>query len=127
MVTFLSVIIIGINWGLYIGLLYSLLTLIYKSQLPPSYLLGAISLVDEKNTLDYFVPLNQYINARELPGIKIFQFCGPLHFANAEYFVKQLEAKLKISIKELIKMKTIITILDNSLGLISHKNDFHKI
>ena len=99
MVTFLSVIIIDINWGLYLGLLYSLVTLIYKSQLPPSYLLGAVGQLDEMSSLDFFVPIDSYVNARELPGIKIFQFCGPLHFANVDYFLKQLEVKLDISIK----------------------------
>lgn len=91
--------IININYGLFIGLVYSMMTLIYKSQRPPVYLLGSVHQMDEMSSLDFFVPLDQYVNACELPGIKIFQFCGPLHFANVDYFLKQLEAKLNLSLK----------------------------
>lgn len=98
LVTFLSVLVIDINWGLYVGLVYSLLTLIYKSQFPPTYLLGVVN-PEQSSSIDFFVPLKQYVNVRELPNVKIYQFCGPLHFANREYFVSQLESKLSISIR----------------------------
>lgn len=96
-------IVIDINWGLYVGLLYSLLTLIYKSQTPYTYLLGTVGSDDRDSSsssaLHFFVPLKQYVEARELAGVRIFQFCGPLHFANVDYFHKQIESKLDISIQ----------------------------
>lgn len=81
LVTFGAVFILGIDTGLYIGIAYSLVTLIYKSQRPKSYLLAPVT-----KSLDIFVPVKKYDDAQELPRIKIFQFCGPLHFANIDYF-----------------------------------------
>ncbi|CAG2178584.1 unnamed protein product, partial [Oppiella nova] len=81
-VTFLAVIILNVDIGLYVGLAYSLITLIYKSQRPKTYLLGSI------DKSDVYVPLKKYASAHEVNAIKIYQFCGPLHFANVEYFKK---------------------------------------
>ncbi|XP_054156022.1 solute carrier family 26 member 6-like [Oppia nitens] len=96
LVTFLSVIILDIDYGLYIGLIWSLITLIYKSQRPRNYLLGTVG-----DQMDVFVPLGKYVNAREVPGIKIYQFCGPLHFANVDYFTEGLVQKIGFSPKEI--------------------------
>ena len=104
MVTFLSVIILDIDYGLYIGLIWSLLTLIYKSQRPRNHLLGTVG-----EQCDVFVPIGKYVNAKEVPGIKIYQFCGPLHFANTEYFTEGLEQKIGFSPKYFQK----ITFLKN--------------
>jgi len=60
---------------------------------PKTYLLGSI------DKSDVYVPLKKYGSAHELDGIKIYQFCGPLHFANVEYFKKGLIYRTKISVK----------------------------
>ena len=67
LVTFVSVILLGVDYGLYIGLGYSLLTLIYKSQRPKTYLLGSI------NLSDVYVPLRKYAQASKVEGIVIYQ------------------------------------------------------
>ncbi len=87
-------IVLDIDYGLYIGLIWSLITLIYKSQRPRIYLLGTVG-----EQADVFVPLGKYISAKEVPGIKIYQFCGPLHFANVDYFVEGLVQKMEFSTK----------------------------
>lgn len=46
-----------------------------------------------------YVPLVHYPKAKELDNIKIYQFCGPLHFANVDYFRRKLADKTKIKIK----------------------------
>ena len=60
---------------------------------PKTYLLGSI------DKSDVYVPLKKYFSANEVEGIKIYQFCGPLHFANVEYFKKGLTYRTKISVK----------------------------
>lgn len=37
--------------------------------------------------------INASLQAREIPGVKIFQYGGPLHFANAEFFRTELIRK----------------------------------
>jgi len=46
-----------------------------------------------------YVPLVHYPKARELRNIKIYQFCGPLHFANVNYFKQKLSEKTKLKRK----------------------------
>ena len=90
----MCVLVLDIDYGLYLGLIWSLLTLIYKSQRPRNHLLGTVG-----DQTDVFVPIGKYVNAREVPGIKIYQFCGPLHFANTEYFTEGLEHRIGFSPK----------------------------
>lgn len=93
LITFLSVIILNVDLGLYVGLGCSLVTLIYKSQRPRSYMLGSI------NRSDVYVPIKKYASAENFDGILIYQFCGPLHFANIEYFKNDLIRKTGVSVK----------------------------
>lgn len=48
---------------------------------------------------DVYVPIKRYVSAEELPGIKIYQFCGPLHFANQDYFRDLLATRAGLSLK----------------------------
>ncbi|XP_054156044.1 solute carrier family 26 member 6-like isoform X2 [Oppia nitens] len=98
-VTFVAVIVLNVDIGLYVGLAYSLVTLIYKSQRPKTYLLGSI------DKSDVYVPLKKYGSAHELTGIKIYQFCGPLHFANVEYFKRGLQYRTKIYVNHVIERR----------------------
>lgn len=89
----LGVIILDVDNGLYAAIAYSLAILIYKSQRPKTYLLGSVA------HSDVYVPLDRYKTAREVPGIKIFQFCGPLHFANLGYFKEGLIKRTGVSVE----------------------------
>jgi MFS superfamily sulfate permease-like transporter len=86
-ITFIAVIILNVDVGFYVGLGCSIILLIYKSQRPKTYLLGS---VDDS---DIYVPLNKYMRAKEVRGVKIFQFCGPLNYADVNYFTSQLKTK----------------------------------
>lgn len=52
---------------------------------------------------DVYVPLVKYPLAQEIEGIKIFQFCGGLHFVNADLFERLLRHKTRVSVKEIVK------------------------
>lgn len=93
---FLGVICLDVDIGLYVGLVYSLLVLIYRSSRPSSYLLGSI------NKTDVYVPLKNYGSAEEMDKIKIYQFCGPLHFSSIEYFRKDIIKKTQVSVSAII-------------------------
>ncbi|XP_067127900.1 prestin-like [Centruroides vittatus] len=95
LVTFLAVIILGIDIGLGVGVGFSLSTLILRTQRPRSYLLGEVG-----NT-NVYVPVKKYLVAKEIPSVKIFYFGGPLHFANAEYFMNMIENRVSVNIRKL--------------------------
>ena len=82
--------ILNVQLGLICGVIFSLLTLVYKIQMPKTFLLGSIP-----NT-DFYVPIKLYVQAIEIPGVKIFHFGGPLHFGNAEFFRTELGRRTNI-------------------------------
>ncbi|KAH7940005.1 hypothetical protein HPB52_020213 [Rhipicephalus sanguineus] len=96
LVTFFSTVFVEVQLGLVIGVVYSLLTLVYKIQRPSTCILGQIP-----NT-DYFVPVKKYGVAQEVPGVKVFHFGGPLHFANAEFFRAELSRRTLIRVRKVL-------------------------
>jgi MFS superfamily sulfate permease-like transporter len=69
------------------------LLLIYKSQRPKTYSLGSV------DNSDIYVPLSKFQRAKEIEGVKIYQFCGPLNFASVEYFKKELQVRSGVDVK----------------------------
>lgn len=96
LVTFFSTIILEVQLGLVIGVVFSLLTLVYKIQRPSTCLLGRIP-----NT-DYYVPVKKYGMAQEISRVKVFHFGGPLHFANAEFFRAELSRRTLIRVHKVL-------------------------
>lgn len=92
LVTFFATIILEVQLGLVIGVVFSLLTLVYKIQRPSTCLLGQIP-----NT-DYYVPIKKYGMAQNISGIKVFHFGGPVHFANAEFFRAELARRTVVDV-----------------------------
>ncbi|XP_069160934.1 prestin-like isoform X2 [Procambarus clarkii] len=82
--SFLGVVIIDIDYGLLLGIVVSLLVLLGRSQQPKTALLGCVP-----NT-DIYLDINKYSATVQTPTVSIFQFRGPIHFANSEYFRQQL-------------------------------------
>ncbi|RCN38177.1 STAS domain protein [Ancylostoma caninum] len=80
-VTLVSVILINVNTGLIIGIVFALLTVVFRTQWADSTCMGRIP-----GTSD-FKGLGHYRSAEEIPGIKVFRFDAPLYFANAELFI----------------------------------------
>ncbi|KAB7502825.1 Sulfate transporter [Armadillidium nasatum] len=78
LVTFFSTVLIDIDFGLAVGVVFSLLVLLSKNQRPNSYLLGRVP-----NT-DIYLDPKMYPQAKEIPGMKLFKIVGPIHFANRE-------------------------------------------
>ena len=92
LISFMAVMIFDVDVGLYVGTGFSLLVLIYKSSRPKTYVLGSCDSTAE----DVYVPIKFYHHSSgkegviERPGIKVYQFCGPLHFSSKDFFKRDL-------------------------------------
>ncbi|PAA53955.1 hypothetical protein BOX15_Mlig006231g1, partial [Macrostomum lignano] len=83
-VTCASVICFSVDTGLIIGVAFSLLTIVFRSQWPYACILGRIPHTDiYKNIV--VTP-----DAKEIEGIRIFRYEGSLYFASADHFRNSL-------------------------------------
>ena len=96
-VTFCSILVLDMVNGFLYGLMFSILTMLYRAQNRRCYLLGSIG-----TGLDVYVPLAKYPSAREIEGIKIFQFCGPIHYVCADLFERLLRQKTRVDVKQIL-------------------------
>lgn len=55
---------------------------------------------------DVYVPLVKYPLAQEIEGIKIFQFCGPIHYVCADLVERLLRQKTRVNVKEVFRYIT---------------------
>ena len=85
--TFLAVVLLDIDLGLVVGIGFSLLTVVIRTQFAKS---GNMFKSVEP---DIYLNNEDYTNVIGFSGIKIFKFIGPLYFANAEMFKEQLHKK----------------------------------
>ncbi|XP_055934031.1 pendrin-like [Argiope bruennichi] len=83
-VTFLSVVVLDMDYGLIIGILFSLITVLFRSQYPETCLLGNLP------GTEIYRCIGKYPNVTEIPGIKIFHFGASIYFGNREYFRSQI-------------------------------------
>ncbi|XP_054719480.1 sulfate transporter-like [Uloborus diversus] len=83
-VTFLSVIILDMDYGLIIGILFSLITILFRSQYPETCLLGNLP------GTEIYRSVEKYPNVTEIPGVKIFHFGASIYFGNRDYFRSQI-------------------------------------
>ncbi|CAG0914345.1 unnamed protein product [Notodromas monacha] len=78
--TFLSVVIVDIDYGLAIGVAVSLITLLWRNQHAYACTLGEIP------RTGIFVDSQRFDAADEIHNIKIFHYGAGLHFANGDHF-----------------------------------------
>ncbi len=109
--TFLITLTVGIKEGILIGVLVSLLLLVYRTSRPHIAVLGRI-----KNT-DYFKNINRFPEDTEtFIDFLIVRFDAQLYFGNKEYFRKELLklAVLEEEIKYVILNAEAINYIDSS-------------
>ncbi|NWU89533.1 S26A1 protein, partial [Upupa epops] len=70
--------------GLLVGILFSMLCIIVRTQRPRTALLGQI-----QDTI-FYEDDSEYENLYSVPKVKIFRFEAPLYYANRNYFLKSL-------------------------------------
>ncbi|CAH2311942.1 solute carrier family 26 member 6 [Pelobates cultripes] len=99
LVTFAATILLNLDIGLGVSVAFSIITIIFRTQLPHYSVLGQVS-----NT-DIYRDVARYAQAKEIPGIKIFQSSCTLYFANADLYANAVKSMSGLEVDKLIAMK----------------------
>ncbi|XP_013884866.1 prestin [Austrofundulus limnaeus] len=97
LVSYIASVLLGLDYGLLVALAFAIITVIYRTQSPRSSILGHVS-----NTELYY-DVNQYEEASEYEGIKIFHFSSSIYFANSDLYVSKLKEKTGVNPEQLLK------------------------
>uniref|UniRef100_A0AAQ5XHX6 STAS domain-containing protein n=1 Tax=Amphiprion ocellaris TaxID=80972 RepID=A0AAQ5XHX6_AMPOC len=98
-VTFILTVLLNPDLGLAASIGFSMLTVIFRTQLPKYSLLGQLP------DTDIYKPLEDYNQVRHVPGIVIFRSSATLYFANAEMYQDALGEKSGIDVTKLLSAK----------------------
>ncbi|RZC42192.1 solute carrier family 26 member 10 [Asbolus verrucosus] len=140
--TFLTVVFVSIEIGLLIGVIMSLATIFVLSLKPHTCLLGSVPHTDiyidisryngVSEKICKFASIRNILQAVEIPGLKIFQYCGGINFATRNTFKTELLRLVDINPqKELIYRKKLTKYADEvkpvyemiaKCGLLDHKS-----
>ena len=85
MVTLIGVLIIGVMAGILVAVLLALIVVIGRISRPHDAVLGAVKGVDG------YQDIEAYANSETEPGLIVYRFDAPLFFANADYFLTQVQ------------------------------------
>ncbi|RVE70653.1 hypothetical protein OJAV_G00066480 [Oryzias javanicus] len=95
LVTFISTVLFNLDLGLALSVAFSMLTFIFKTQLPHYSILGNVP------GTDLYLDTEAYRQAKEIPGIKIFRSAATICFTNAELFLEAFQEKSGIDVRKL--------------------------
>ncbi|XP_065511686.1 prestin isoform X1 [Caloenas nicobarica] len=87
LVAFVASLFLGLDYGLLTAVAFAMITVIYRTQSPQYRILGQIP------DTDIYCGVEEYEEAKEYPGIKIFQANASLYFANSESYASALKKK----------------------------------
>ncbi|KAM4570226.1 prestin isoform 2-T2 [Odontesthes bonariensis] len=91
LVAFVASVLLGLDYGLLVALAFALLSVIYRTQSPQISLLGHVP-----NTGLYY-DVDEYEEASEYDGIKIFHSNSSVYFANSDLYVNALKEKTGVN------------------------------
>nr|XP_033781878.1 solute carrier family 26 member 6-like [Geotrypetes seraphini] len=98
-VTFVATLLLNLDLGLAVSVVFALFTVIVRTQLPHYSILGQVS------ETDIYRDLEDFDQVKEVSGIKIFRSPCTVYFANAELYAESLKAKIGIDVDRLIGKK----------------------
>ncbi|XP_029362020.1 solute carrier family 26 member 6-like [Echeneis naucrates] len=99
LVTFTSTVLLNLDLGLAVSIGFSMLTVIFRTQLPRYSILGLVP------STDLYLDTDTYRAAKEIPGIKIFRSSTTIYYTNAEMYLEALQEKSGIEIGKLLTAK----------------------
>ncbi|KAM9350983.1 solute carrier family 26 member 6 [Symphorus nematophorus] len=99
LVTFMSTILLNLDLGLAVSIGFSMLTVIFRTQLPRYSILGRVP------GTELYLDTDTYKEAKEIPGIKIFHSSTTIYYTNAEMYLEALQEKSGIEIGKLLTAK----------------------
>nr|AKN21614.1 slc26a-10 [Schmidtea mediterranea] len=89
-VSFVATILLNVPYGLFVGFIFSLMTVYMRFHNPKSSILGKLP------HTNIYQNVKTYKDAIEIPGIKIFRYEAPIYFANADHFQNKLIKKVRV-------------------------------
>uniref|UniRef100_A0A8C2EYV6 Solute carrier family 26 member 6 n=1 Tax=Cyprinus carpio TaxID=7962 RepID=A0A8C2EYV6_CYPCA len=86
--TMILTVLLNPDLGLAASIAFSILTVVFRTQLPKYSILGQVP------GTDIYRPVEEYHQVKEIPGIMIFRSSATLYFANAEMYIDALYEKV---------------------------------
>ncbi|KAM9855243.1 solute carrier family 26 member 6-like [Aulostomus maculatus] len=99
LVTFISTILLNLDLGLAVSIGFSMLTFIFRTQLPRYSMLGQVP------GTNLYLDIDDYKEAKEIPGIKIFRSSTTIYYTNADMYLEALQEKSGIHVGKLLTAK----------------------
>ncbi|CAF2043604.1 unnamed protein product [Rotaria magnacalcarata] len=96
-ITFAGVVLLDVDYGLYVGVATTILLLIIRSQRPHASSLGYLS------SASIYEDKNAYPSATDIPNIKIFRFEENIYYANVDVFKKLFIKRMEYRVDDQIK------------------------
>ncbi|XP_061684695.1 solute carrier family 26 member 10 isoform X1 [Syngnathoides biaculeatus] len=90
-VTWLSVVVLNVDLGLAIGVVFSMMTVICRTQRAGCSVLGRAS-----NT-EIYRPVENHSKCYEVPGMKILTYNGPIYYGNRSFFREEMSKLLGLT------------------------------
>ncbi|XP_030598664.1 sulfate anion transporter 1 isoform X2 [Archocentrus centrarchus] len=90
MVTMSATALISVELGLLIGVIFSMICIIFKTQNPKVSLLGRV------DDCDFYEDVEEYKNLVPPPQVQVFRFQAPLYYANKDSFLKALYRAVRV-------------------------------
>ncbi|XP_061592713.1 solute carrier family 26 member 6 isoform X2 [Cololabis saira] len=97
--TFVLTLLLNPDLGLAASIAFSMLTVIFRTQLPTYSVLGQVG------ETDIYRPVEDYDQVKTVPGVLIFRSSATLYFANAEMYQDALGKKSGINITKILSAK----------------------
>ncbi|KAM6169247.1 solute carrier family 26 member 6 [Rhynchocyon petersi] len=98
-VTFVATILLNLDLGLAVSVVFSLLLMVVRTQLPRYSVLGQVP------GTDIYRDVAEYSEAKEVPGVKIFRSSVTVYFANAELYSDALKQRCGVDVDDLLSRK----------------------
>uniref|UniRef100_A0A8K9XP39 Solute carrier family 26 member 6, like 2 n=1 Tax=Oncorhynchus mykiss TaxID=8022 RepID=A0A8K9XP39_ONCMY len=99
LVTLVCTILLNLDLGLAASIAFSLLTVIFRTQLPRYSILGQVP------GTELYLDTDTYEEAKEIPGITIFRSSTTVYYTNAELYLDALQKKSGIDVGKLLTRK----------------------
>ncbi|GLD64537.1 solute carrier family 26 member 6-like protein [Lates japonicus] len=99
LVTWVSTLLLNLDLGLAASIIFALLTIIFRTQLPTYSVLGNVP------GTELYVDIDTHREVREIPGVTIFRSSATVYFANAELYLEALKEKSGLDISKMIIYK----------------------
>uniref|UniRef100_A0A8C8HDG0 SLC26A/SulP transporter domain-containing protein n=1 Tax=Oncorhynchus tshawytscha TaxID=74940 RepID=A0A8C8HDG0_ONCTS len=99
LVTLVCTILLNLDLGLAASIAFSLLTVIFRTQLPRYSILGQVP------GTELYLDTDTYEEAKEIPGITIFRSSTTVYYTNAELYLDALQKKSGVDVGKLLTRK----------------------